>query len=319
VKVYNYGSINIDQIYRIGHFVKPGETLSSKNYYRMLGGKGANQSIALAKAGTQVYHIGKINTSDQWIKEKLNEYGVNTDNIQKTDKEATGHAIIQVTDEGENSIILYGGANQSHTYDELNNLLNQANEDDWLLLQNECNLTQEVIELAKNKGMTIAFNPAPFSKNVHDIPLEYIDYLIVNEIEAEDLLNTHDVKQFIKKDKPQNLLEHLHTYYPTIRIVMTLGSEGVIYKDKEQTIHIEAEKVNVVDTTAAGDTFIGYFIQQMINGKSSNKAQDSSRKNNLVKNALTLANKASSITVQTLGASDSIPNIEQINSLNTSD
>jgi len=127
MKVYNYGSINIDHIYRVCDFVRPGETLSSSNYHKMLGGKGANQSIALAKAGVAVHHIGKISSADNWIIEKLEEFEVKTDHIEQIEK-PTGHAIIQVSDDGENSIILYGGANQSHSKNELTNTFKNTND-----------------------------------------------------------------------------------------------------------------------------------------------------------------------------------------------
>jgi len=134
--------------------------------------------------------------------------------------------------------------------------------------------------------------------DVKDMPLEYVDYLIVNEIEAEDLLNNPD----FSSDDPEVLLEQLHQSYPELTILMTLGSKGVMYKDKKQILALEAEKVDVLDTTAAGDTFIGYFMQQIITGKT-------------VETALTVASKAAAITVQTLGASDSIPDIETVKSL----
>lgn len=297
MKVYNYGSINIDHIYRVGDFVRPGETLASKSYHRMLGGKGANQSIALAKAGTDIHHIGRISSDDTWVSEKLSEFGITSDHIQSVD-EPTGHAIIQVTDAGENAIILYGGANQTHTIDELKDTLSKAEKGDCILLQNECNLTGEVLKLAKDQGMTVAFNPAPMTDAVRDMPLECVDYLIVNETESEGLVNDPD----FSRDQPQALLEQLHSLYPNQKIVMTLGGDGVLYKDNEQTIAVAAEKIEVVDTTAAGDTFIGYFIQQIIEGKS-------------VETALKVANKASSITVQTLGASESIPDMKTLQSL----
>ena len=297
MNVFNYGSINIDHIYRVTDFVRPGETLSSKNYHRMLGGKGANQSIALAKAGITVQHIGRISTADDWIIEKLQNHGVASDHIQRVD-EPTGHAIIQVSDAGENAILLYGGANQTHSEAELENTFNHAENGDYLLLQNECNLTAKVLKLAKAQGMIVAFNPAPITADVKDMPLDCVDYLIVNEIESEGLINDPD----FPSTKPKALLDKLHSLYPHLNIVMTLGGDGVIYKDSDQTVMVSAEKVDVVDTTAAGDTFIGYFIQQIIEGKSAEAA-------------LKLANKASSITVQTLGASESIPDMQTLKSL----
>ena len=169
MKVYNYGSINIDHIYRVTDFVRPGETLASSKYHRMLGGKGANQSIALVKAGATVEHIGRISSADTWISEKLLKYGIGSEHIQHVD-EPTGHAIIQVSDAGENAIILFGGANQSHSQDDLVETFSHAETGDWLLLQNECNLTAKVLQLAKDKGMIVAFNPAPMTDAVKEMP-----------------------------------------------------------------------------------------------------------------------------------------------------
>lgn len=296
MNVYNYGSINIDHIYRVNNFVRPGETLLSDNYHRMLGGKGANQSIALAKAGLSVHHIGRTCSTDDWIIKKLQENGVNVDHIQQVE-DPTGHAIIQVSDAGENAILLYGGANQSHSKDDLINTFKHTKNGDFLLLQNECNLTKEVLALAKTNQMIVAFNPAPMTNNIRKMPLEFVDYLIINEIEAEGLINNSNYPI----NQPHAILDELYSLYSHLKIIMTLGADGVIYKDSEQTIEVQAEKVDVVDTTAAGDTFIGYFIQQIIEG-------------NTIEVALKLANKASSITVQTLGASDSIPDMNTLKS-----
>lgn len=294
MKVFNYGSINIDHIYRVGNFVRPGETLASDNYRMMLGGKGANQSIALVKAGVMVQHIGRISDSDEWICKKLQEYGIGAYCLQLVD-EPTGHAIIQVSDAGENSILLYGGANQSNSLNNLAEYISNGESGDWLLLQNECNLTAEALKLAKKQEMTVAFNPAPMTDDVRDMPLECVDYLIVNEIEAEGLLNQTD----INADQPEKLLEQLHARYPTLKIVLTLGDKGVMYKDASSEINVGAQKIKVIDSTAAGDTFIGYFIQQSMSGST-------------IKTALEVATKASAITVQTLGASESIPDISTV-------
>lgn len=292
--VFNYGSINVDHIYRIKQFVRPGETLASHNYHMMLGGKGANQSIALAKAGAAVQHIGRINTSDTWIREKLQSYGIGDTFLQSVE-EPTGHAIIQVTDAGENAILLYGGANQSHDMADLEESLSNAGQGDWLLLQNECNLTREALALAKEREMTVAFNPAPMNAAVREMPLDFVDYLIVNEVETEDLLNDAT----ITADQPDALINQLHAKHPNLKIVLTLGDKGVMYKDASTSITISAEKVEAVDTTAAGDTFIGYFIQQCI-------AQIP------IEDALVMATRASAITVQTLGASESIPDMQTL-------
>jgi len=294
MKVFNFGSINIDHIYRVGDLVRPGETIASDNYRMMLGGKGANQSIALVKAGMMVQHIGRISDADEWICRKFQDYGIGAYCLRLVD-EPTGHAIIQVTDEGENAILLHGGANQSHSINDLAEYISNSDNGDWLLLQNECNLTSETLELAKKQGMTVVFNPAPMTPEVKELPLQYVDHLIVNEIEAEGLISD----PVITLEQPEALLNELYSRYPHMKIVLTLGDKGVMYRDAEQTVTVAAEKVETVDTTAAGDTFIGYYIQQFMTGAS-------------VRTALEVASKASAITVQTIGASESIPDMQQL-------
>lgn len=294
MKVFNFGSINIDHIYRISHFVRPGETLPSNKYQMMLGGKGANQSIALARAGVMVQHIGRISYHDEWICRKLQQNGVGVYCLQHVD-EPTGHAIIQVNDSGENSILLFAGANNGFSAPNLAEYLSNAQPGDWLLLQNECNLTEDALRIAKQHQMTVAFNPAPMKADVRSLPMELVDYLIVNEIEAEGLVNDDN----LTAEQPKALLDQLHQRYPQLKIVLTLGKQGVLYKDANQALAIPAEVVDVIDTTAAGDTFIGYFIQQLVVGEA-------------IKDALEMANRAAAVTVQTLGASESIPYITQL-------
>ncbi|WP_022953051.1 ribokinase [Leucothrix mucor] len=294
MKVFNFGSINIDHIYRVNHFAKPGETLASDNYQMMLGGKGANQSIALARAKVLVQHIGRISFHDEWICRKLQKDGVGVYCLQHVD-EPTGHAIIQVSDEGENSILLFGGANKGFTESNLAEYLSNSRPGDWLLMQNECTHTADALRLAKQHKMITALNPAPMTDEIKALPLDLVDYLIVNEIEAEQLADTEG----LTRDQPEALLKHLHQHYPKMKLVLTLGSRGVMYKDATQMVFVPAQKVEVVDTTAAGDTFIGYFIQQIITGHD-------------VKTALEVATQASAITVQSLGASASIPTLQQL-------
>jgi len=227
VTVYNYGSVNIDLVYRVPHLVEPGETLSSLSLDTLLGGKGANQSVALARAGATVRHIGRIGQADQWAVEQLADAGVDVSLIESVDG-ASGHAIIQVDDQGENSIILHGGANQNFDRQVVEQVLNQANSDDWLLLQNECNQIAAVIELALQLGLKVAYNPAPMRADVADLPLSSLSLLVINE------------------------------HMPDTRIVLTLGSRGAQQWLSGNRIDAAARKVDTVDTTGAGDTFVGY-------------------------------------------------------------
>lgn len=254
--VYNFGSINIDLIYRVPHLVKPGETLSSRSMDTVLGGKGANQSVAVARAGALVKHVGRIGESDQWAVKQMAELGVDVSLVDLIDG-PSGHAIIQVDDSGENSIILHGGANQSFSRQILEEHFATAGKDDWLLVQNECNELADAFDIAIAKGMRIAFNPAPMTSQTKELPLENCAVLIVNETEAE-LLSGHT--------DPSAVLEELTKRYPNTQLVMTLGSKGALLQSDNKLFRQEALNVDVVDTTGAGDTFVGYFLASLIDG-----------------------------------------------------
>ena len=254
--VYNFGSINIDVIYRVPHLVTPGETLASRSMDTVLGGKGANQSVALARAGVHVRHLGRIGESDQWAVKQMNDAGVDISGVE-TIAGPSGHAIIQVDDNGENSIVLHGGANQSFARAELDKYLSDAGADDWLLLQNECNAGASAINAALERGMKVAFNPAPMTPDIADLPLERCAVLILNETEAEQLAGTAN---------PGEVLDQLAAKYPNTRLVLTLGSKGALLRYQEQQAQQDATAVDVVDTTGAGDTFVGFFLAAHISG-----------------------------------------------------
>lgn len=287
--VYNFGSINIDLVYRVPHLVMAGETLSSVSMDTLLGGKGANQSVAVARAGASVCHVGRIGKADQWAIEQMQAAGVDVSHVEQIDG-ASGHAIIQVDDNGENSIILHGGANRSFNRSILEGHLRDASSDDWLLVQNECNDIPAVFDIAVSKGMKIMFNPAPMTAEVAALPLENCAVLIVNETEAESLAGTSD---------PVQILSRLSSRYPDTRLVMTLGSKGALLQHSEQLIRHGALDVDVVDTTGAGDTFVGYFLASMIEGRDDTTC-------------LKRACIAAALSVTQAGAASSIPDAQAV-------
>jgi ribokinase len=287
--VYNYGSINIDLIYRVPHLVMPGETLSSQSMDTLLGGKGANQSVAVARAGASVCHVGRVGRADQWAVEQMQAAGVDVTHVEQIDG-ASGHAIIQVDDQGENSIILHGGANQSFTRSMLESRLRDASAEDWLLVQNECNDISVAFDIAVSKGMKIMFNPAPMTAETAALPLEQCTVLIVNETEAAALAGASD---------PEQILVRLANRYPSTRLVMTLGSKGALLQHSGKLIRHDALNVDVVDTTGAGDTFVGYFLASMIAG-----SDDAT----CLKRACT----AAALSVTQPGAAPSIPDAKSV-------
>jgi len=288
--VFNIGSINIDHVYQVEHFVRPGETLTSNHYQKVLGGKGANQSIALAKANAPVMHVGAIGEADSDILVQLQASGVNTTHIAQT-SDATGHAIIQVNQDAENAIVLFAGANHAITQTQIDTMLATADANDWVLLQNETNFIDQSIAQAKARGLSIAFNPAPMDKTVVERVIAQIDLLIVNEVEAMDLFNVDSVEQAQQQFSSQ---------YPKLNIILTLGSQGVRYINEHGVIEVSAFKVDAIDTTAAGDTFIGYCLAGLI-------------ENLPIEQMLKRACAASAICVTKAGASVSIPSLEQVN------
>ncbi|WP_020409746.1 ribokinase [Hahella ganghwensis] len=289
MKVLNFGSINIDYVYQVPHFVRPGETLSAAQLDTVLGGKGANQSIALARAGVTVQHLGAIGQSDDWIIDYLAENQVGTSWIEKVDG-PSGHAIIQVDQDAENAILLYGGANRCFARERIESAVSQLGSDDWLLIQNECNGIVWAIEAARERGVNIAFNPAPMTPDVAQLPLEAVDLLFVNQIEASDLAGT---------DSAQDALRFLNERYPETTLVMTLGGEGALLSSSSEHIRLPAKSVQAVDTTGAGDTFVGYFLASVIQGLSHEAA-------------LNRAISASAIAVTRAGASTSIPYASEV-------
>ena len=287
--VYNFGSINIDHVYRVSHFVRPGETMTSNDYQQVLGGKGANQSIALGRAQRSVQHVGAISKNDSLLLNTLIDSGVSTTHVALSDV-PTGHAIIQVNDDAENAIVLFAGANHELSLAQIDEVLSQANKEDWVLLQNETNNIDLIIQRAKHFGLSVAFNPAPMNTEIVKPLMNDIDLLIVNEVEAMDLCDVDSVAL---------AQASLQTDYPNLKIILTLGRQGVRYLNQGEMVEVPAFKVDAVDTTAAGDTFIGYALAGL---QSSLSIEDTLRQ----------ACAASALCVMKHGASSAIPTLPQV-------
>lgn len=287
--VINFGSINIDHVYQVENFVQPGETLASKSYQKLLGGKGANQSIALAKAGTEVQHVGLINETDFAVKQALIRAGVDCKYVKGTET-PSGHAIIQVADSGENSIILFAGANHEIKPNIINNALDDASSGDWILMQNETNAIADIIDRASEKNLKVAFNPAPMTESVKSLPLKKINLLVVNEVEAEALTGESELSE-IEKWFRDNI--------PQTEVIITLGSKGAKLLTFDGEYSASAFKVKAIDTTAAGDTFIGFFLSSFTAGVEPEKC-------------IRRACAASAIAVTRVGAAQSIPTVEEV-------
>lgn len=287
--VINFGSINIDHVYQVAHFVQPGETIASTNYQQLLGGKGANQSIALAKAGTEVKHVGRIHESDAAFKQTMIKAGIDCRYVACT-QTPTGHAIIQVTPEGENAIVLFGGANLELTEQDIMKALDSAEQTDWVLTQNETSGIEQVLRQAKEVGLKVAFNPAPMTETVKQLPHDCIDLLIVNEVEAAEISGVETLDE---------MEAYFRQNWSHAEVLITLGKHGVRMLKRNTSIDVPAFVVDAVDTTAAGDTFIGYFLSAY-------------SKDNDAESALRRACAASALAVTRGGAAQSIPEAEEV-------
>lgn len=289
MKILNFGSINIDIFFKVSHIVRPGETISASSIEKRAGGKGLNQSVALAKLEKEVYHAGNIGMDGKFLIEEMETLGIDTSFIRSSDK-LTGNAIIQVDDEGENSIVLYKGANFDNSKAYVDEVLSHFEKDDILVLQNEINCMVYIIEKAHQKGMKIVLNPSPITDEIEKIDLGKIDLLLVNKTEAEALSGFSVDKEIV---------EYFRKTYPSLKLVMTLGKDGSIYFDTEKLIKQRAYKVKSVDSTGAGDTFAGFFINYFYKGEDLEKC-------------LEIAAKASALSVTKKGASASIPSLDEV-------
>ena len=259
MKALNYGSLNIDFVYNVEHFVRSGETISSQNMAIFAGGKGLNQSVALAKSGIDTWHAGNIGEDGEFLAEILQKAGAHTDFITRLPGR-NGHAIIQKQPNGQNCILLYGGSNRQNTKTQVDEVLSHFEKGDYLILQNEINEIAYIMERAHEKGMIIVLNPSPMDEKIFTYPLEYVDYFLLNEIEAKDLTGFCYSVGEVRCIETDELLDAVCSHFPKSKVVLTLGEYGSIYKDEKQKIHQPIVKVPVVDTTAAGDTFTGFFI-----------------------------------------------------------
>ena len=284
MKVLNIGSLNLDYVYSVDHIIQPGETESTGSRNIFLGGKGINQSMALAKAGAEIYHGGLIGEDGQAFIEACKEYGVNYDYIRTIDG-ATGHTIIQVDKNAQNCILLYGGANQMLTEEFVDEVLAGFEKGDILLLQNEVNQLPYIIDKAYEKGMQIALNPSPFNEKLNAVDMKKISIFLLKEVEGGQITGLTD---------PDEVLAKMQEMFPHAKIVLTLGKDGAKYAEGDQVYYQPIFKVQAVDTTAAGDTFTGYFLAGLIEGME-------------IPEILKMSAKASSIAVTREGAVPSIP------------
>lgn len=288
MKALVFGSLNIDKVYSLASLPEKGETLRCKGYEIHVGGKGLNQAIALKKAGFDVTMAGAVGADGAFLKDHLTENGIDTSLLLTTDG-FSGHAVIEVDKEGQNQMILFAGANYAITPDYCDRVLENYGEGDLILMQYETSCVEYMTEKAHKKGLTVALNPSPYVKELQGFPYENVDILVLNESEGMSITGENDIEKAVSA-----LLKKLKGG----KVVLTLGGDGAIFADEKEYRKIPAFKVNAVDTTGAGDTFTGYFLNAYLNGETAEKA-------------LIRASAASAIAVTKKGAAETIPTKEE--------
>lgn len=285
-RIITLGSLNLDFTYQLPKPLEVGETLSSLSYRCGAGGKGANQSIAAARAGAEVYHAGRIGHDGALLRRTLADSGVKLDFLEEVET-PTGHAVVLINDAGDNSIVLYGGANRTIDEAFIDRVTSAANPGDILLLQNEVTCISHAMEAGRKAGMRVAFNFAPFDpKLAPELPLSLCDVLFLNRIEAGGIAGKSDVEE---------TLETLSRRFPETELVLTLGPEGAVaLTPAGEQFHADSPRVEVVETTAAGDTFIGYYLAAVLDGFDTGRA-------------LERACRAAALCCSRAGAAESIP------------
>lgn len=288
--IMNFGSLNIDHIYRVNHIVMPGETIADQSLTFAPGGKGLNQSIALARSGVRTMHAGCVGTDGGFLRELMEKCGVQTEYLRSVEN-LNGHAVIQVNDDGQNSIIIHGGSNRDITREQVDETLAHVSPDDMVLLQNETSQVSYIAECCGQKNIPLAFNPSPFSEYLlKKFPFEYVTYLLINETEGQQLSG------YIE---PEDIAGCLISRFPDMKVVLTLGSKGVYYADRNQVIQQPSFQVEAVDTTGAGDTFTGFFLGMISQGLE-------------IPEALRYACAAAAISVTREGAAPSVPDLKTV-------
>jgi ribokinase len=289
LKILNFGSLSLNKVYAVESFTRPGVIALSKHYQICPGGKGLNQSIAIARAGSEVYHAGKTGPDGALLTAALRENGVKTDFVLNNGT-LSGHAFVQVNRYGNQCALVHGGANLEIERQDIDSVFQHFSAGDMLILQNEINNLPYIIHSARQKQMILVLNPSPVTDSLAALDLHKINYLILNESEGHEITGEH---------RPNKILSFLLGRYPRLKVVLTLGQNGSFYGDEMHRLRQNAFVVNAVDTTAAGDTFLGFFLSRIAMGRP-------------VWNALRTASIAAAITITQKGASASIPYWEDV-------
>ena len=298
MNVVNFGSLNLDHVYAVDHFCRAGETIHTAGYTQNAGGKGLNQSIAVARSGQTLCHAGMLGAGGEPLAQLLEGCGVDLRYLGRTET-PQGHAIIQVQPDGQNCIFLYGGSNQAVTPEDIDAVLSHFTPGDYLLMQNELSNFTYLLRAAVGRGLRVVLNASPISGEVLAADLTGVDWLVVNEIECAAIAGC---------STPEEGYAALRARYPGLGILLTLGSEGsVSWKDGVE-IRQCAYPVQAVDTTGAGDIFGGSAVSRFLE---LNKAPEALMRGDLAYMARYAA-AAASLSTEASGAIPSIPKKEAV-------
>ena len=284
MKILNFGSLNIDIVYAVDHIVNPGETISAPSRTLHAGGKGLNQSVAAARAGASVIHAGNIGSDGAFLAQLLCDAGADISHLRTLDA-PSGHAVIQVDKNGQNSILVCGGANRMYDRQYIDTVLSLGEDGDFVLTQNETNDVPYLLRAAHDRGLRVVLNPSPMTEEILSWPLECVSVFLVNETEGMAITG---------KETPEDILSAMEARFPNAETILTLGEKGSVRSFQGQRITQNIFPIKAVDTTAAGDTFTGYYLAGIIRGETA-------------ETALRSASMASAIAVSRPGAAPSIP------------
>lgn len=300
-KVCVLGSINMDLVLKVKNMPKEGETILSKSFEKIPGGKGANQALAARRSGADVCMISKIGKDDNgyFLVNQLKKDNINTECVFIEDLEPTGMAMIMVNEGGNNSIIVVSGANMTINYNDISKAEEFIKNSDIIISQFETpeDMTIEAFKIAKKYGKITLLNPAP-AKNISEELLNLVDIIVPNETEAYELTGVQVNDLSTAKIAAEQFLDKGIEW-----VIITLGAKGAVVVSKEKAVVVPAYKVQAIDTTAAGDSFIGGLSSKL----NVNRINFES-----IVDAVCFGNKVSSIAVQRKGAQPSIPYLKEV-------
>ncbi len=295
MKILVFGSFNIDHVYMLEHLPEKGETLYCSDYGVHVGGKGLNQALAFKKAGADVYAAGKVGRTDgAYLTGYLADAGVDVCSVSDA-SDYSGHTIIEVDPSGQNQMILFGGANREITREECDRVLSEHRDADLIMTEYETSEVEYMLRKAHEAGIRTAMNPSPFVDELRSFPYEYVDIIIVNEFEGNSISGCSDEYAAVRA-----LYELNHGI-----VIMTLGAKGALYFDGTEPVFVPAFSSKAVDTTGAGDTFTGYCIYSLLEGKNPHEA-------------LRIGSAASAIEITRPGAAETIPDRAEVDEFLTS-